>query len=80
MLTPIVGMVRKDLQIFLSDRRAVIMAFVVPIAIASFFGSIFSGGGSTEAARIPIAVVDQDGSAHLEGDRRARLDRHEPAS
>ena len=63
MLTPIVGMVRKDLQIFLSDRRAVLMAFVVPIAIASFFGSIFSGGGSTEAARIPIAVVDHDASA-----------------
>jgi len=76
MLTPIVGMVRKDLQIFLSDRRAVLMAFVVPIAIASFFGSIFSGGGSTEAARIPIAVVDHDGSgisraivAHASTDR-----------
>lgn len=63
MLIPIVGMVRKDLQIFLSDRRAVLMAFVVPIAIASFFGSIFSGGGSTEAARIPVAIVDLDGSA-----------------
>ena len=36
-------MVRKDLQLFFSDRRAVIMSFVVPIAIASFFGSIFSG-------------------------------------
>jgi ABC-2 type transport system permease protein len=76
MLTPIVGMVRKDLQIFFSDRRAVIMAFLVPIAIASFFGSIFSGGGSTDAARIPIAVVDHDGSAisksileHVSGDK-----------
>ena len=36
-------MVRKDLQLFFSDRRAVIMSFAVPIAIASFFGSIFSG-------------------------------------
>ena len=38
----ILAMVRKDLQLFFSDRRAVIMGFVAPIAIASFFGSIFS--------------------------------------
>jgi ABC-2 type transport system permease protein len=56
-------MVRKDLRLFLSDRRAVIMSVVVPIAIASFFGSIFSGGGSSEAAKIPVAMVNQDGSA-----------------
>ena len=40
---PLLAMVRKDLQLFFSDRRAVIISFVVPIAIASFFGSIFSG-------------------------------------
>jgi ABC-2 type transport system permease protein len=58
----ILAMVRKDLQLFFSDRRAVIMSFLVPIAIASFFGSIFSGPSrNTEAAKIPIIVVDQDG-------------------
>jgi ABC-2 type transport system permease protein len=42
----------------------VIVSFVVPIAIASFFGSIFSGpGNNTEPARIAIAIVDQDASA-----------------
>jgi ABC-2 type transport system permease protein len=55
-------MVRKDMQLFFSDRRSVIVGFVVPIAIASFFGSIFSGPGNSERARIGIAVVDQDGS------------------
>jgi ABC-2 type transport system permease protein len=66
--TTLVAMVRKDLLLFLADRRAVIMSFAVPIAIASFFGSIFSGQGSpTEAARIPVAVVDQDGSAISRG-------------
>ena len=60
--TQILAMVRKDLQLFFSDRRAVIMSFLVPIAIASFFGSIFSGPSrNTEAAKIPIIVVDQDG-------------------
>ena len=42
-ITPLMAMVRKDLQIFFSDRRSVIVSFVVPIAIAAFFGSIFAG-------------------------------------
>ena len=68
MLIPIVAMVRKDLQLFFADRRAVIMSFIVPIAIASFFGSIFSGPGqNSEAAKIPVAMVDQDGSAISKG-------------
>jgi len=56
---PLRAMVRKDLQLFFSDRRAVIMSFGMPIAIASFFGSIFSGP-SHERARIAVAIVDQD--------------------
>jgi ABC-2 type transport system permease protein len=59
-IIPIAAMVRKDLQIFVSDRRAVIMAIVVPIVIASFFGSVLSGA-DTGDARIPVLVVDQDG-------------------
>jgi ABC-type multidrug transport system permease subunit len=63
-LTPLLAMVRKDLQLFFSDRRSVIVSFVVPIAIASFFGSIFSGPTrSSEPARIAVAIIDQDGSA-----------------
>jgi ABC-2 type transport system permease protein len=60
------ALVRKDLQIFFGDRRAVILTFAVPIAIASFFGAIFSGaggGGTSEAAKIPVMVVDDDRSA-----------------
>jgi ABC-2 type transport system permease protein len=63
MLTPLAAMIRKDLQLFFSDRRAVIMGFVAPIAIASFFGSIFSGNNNGEQARVPVAIVDQDNSA-----------------
>jgi ABC-2 family transporter len=59
-----VALVRKDLQLFFGDRRAVILSFAIPIAIASFFGSIFRGtGGDSEPAKIPVAVVDRDGSA-----------------
>lgn len=63
----IAAMIRKDLQLFVTDRRAVIMTLVAPIAIASFFGSIFSGVSDTERAKIPIAVVDQDNSAVSKG-------------
>ena len=68
-ITPLVAMVRKDLQLFFSDRRAVIMSFAVPIAIASFFGAIFSGSSNrnTETAKIPVVIVDQDNSVISNG-------------
>ena len=66
-LKPVLAMARKDLLIFFGDRRSVILSFVVPIAIASFFGSIFSGSGSSEPARIDVAIVDQDNSTISKG-------------
>jgi len=67
-MTPLMAMVRKDLQLFFADRRAVILTFAVPIAIASFFGSIFSGPSrNSEPARISVAVIDQDASAISKG-------------
>jgi len=68
MFTPLVAMVRKDLLLFFSDRRSVIVSFVVPIAIASFFGSIFSGASRNgERARVAVMVVDRDESAISRG-------------
>jgi len=77
MITPLKAFVRKDLKIFFGDRRAVVMSFVAPILIGAFFGYIFGGlGGKTETSKIPILVVDQDGSdishdvfARLSGDK-----------
>jgi ABC-2 type transport system permease protein len=82
-LVVLAAMVRKDLQLFLADRRALVMAFVAPVAIASFFGSLFPGpGGTAEPARISIHVVDEDGSAiskaivaALQEDRALRVTR-----
>jgi ABC-2 type transport system permease protein len=79
-LTALVALVRKDLRLFMVDRRALLMAFAAPIAIASFFGSIFPGGGpSTEPARVAIHLADQDGGpiaaaivAGLQGDKNLR--------
>ncbi len=79
-LIPLLAMVRKDLQLFFSDRRSVIVSFVVPIAIASFFGSIFSGGagGNSEPARIARGHRRSRRQRDREGDRRRRADRQEP--
>jgi ABC-2 type transport system permease protein len=63
-MTAFLAMVRKDLLLFLSDRRAVIVAFAVPIAIGSFIGSVTNGAGrNNEPLRIRIALVDLDDSA-----------------
>jgi ABC-2 type transport system permease protein len=62
-LIPFLAMVRKDLRLFFTDRRAVLLTFAAPIAIASFIGSITQNAGrSTERARISVAIVDEDGS------------------
>jgi ABC-2 type transport system permease protein len=43
MITPLRALIRKDLQLFFADRRAVLMSFVAPIVIGSFFGYILGG-------------------------------------
>lgn len=63
MTTAFLAMVRKDLRLFMKDRRAVIIGFVAPIAIASFFGFIFGGAtGKTQISRIKVLFADQDES------------------
>jgi ABC-2 type transport system permease protein len=63
-MTAYTALVKRDLKLFFRDRRAVLMCFAAPILIGSFFGYLFGGvPGSGEAARIPVAVIDQDESA-----------------
>jgi ABC-2 type transport system permease protein len=62
-LTPLFAIVRKDLLLFFTDRRAVLVTFAVPIVIASFIGSLTQNAGrNTERARISVAIADEDGS------------------
>jgi ABC-2 type transport system permease protein len=57
------ALVRKDLQLFFHDRRAVVVSLLVPIVCGSFFGYLFGGqGGKTETSRLPVLFIDQDGS------------------
>jgi ABC-2 type transport system permease protein len=62
-MIPFLALVRKDLKLFFNDRRAVIVSMLVPIVLASFFGYLFGGqGGNAETSKVPVLVIDQDGS------------------
>ena len=60
--TAIWAIIRNDLRIFRTDRRAVVVGILVPILISAFFGYVFGGTGNTESGKIPMAVVDEDQS------------------
>ena len=61
-MTAFLALVIKDLQIFLGDRRAVIMAFAAPILIGTFFGYVFGGGSRSDKTpgKMAVLFVDQE--------------------
>lgn len=59
----ILALLWKDLRLFVGDRKAMLITFLVPIGIASFFASIFgNASGPSKSTKIPVLVVDHDGS------------------
>jgi ABC-2 type transport system permease protein len=60
-MTAFLALIRKDLILFLSDRRALIVSLALPIVIGAFFGYVFGGSGAKGSA-IEIALVLQDTS------------------
>ncbi len=74
-----IALLRKDLVLHFSNRRAVLMSLVAPILIAAFFGSLF-GRSDKGPAQIPVVLTDLDQSeisarivANLRGDPALRL-------
>ncbi|MEL7472123.1 MAG: ABC transporter permease [Planctomycetota bacterium] len=58
----VLSLARKDLLLLWRDRVGFFFVFGFPLLIAIFFGLVFSGPGSGPGARLPIVVVDRDGS------------------
>lgn len=56
------ALIRKDLVLYFSNKRALLITLAAPILIAAFFGSVM-GGPPKKPTRVPVAVVDLDGSA-----------------
>lgn len=61
-MTAFLALVRKDLILFLCDRRALLLNLVVPIVLASFFSYLFGGSGKASTSRIDVGLVQEDGS------------------
>jgi len=63
MLNLLFELVRKDLKIFIADRKSVAISFSIPIILACFVGYLMSQGGSSgEPKKVHIVIVDQDRS------------------
>jgi len=61
-MTAIIAMIRKDLILYLNDKRALMLNLLMPIVLAAFFGSLFGGSGSGNTSKIEIGLVQQDSS------------------
>lgn len=53
----------KDLRLFISDRRAVLMTFLMPIALISIFAMAFGGEEERNSRPVSLLISDQDQSA-----------------
>ena len=62
-VTPFLALVRKDLILFLSDRRALLVSLLLPIVIGTFFGYLFGDTKPKAAGRIEMILVRQDSGA-----------------
>ena len=62
--TAFLAMIRKDLQLFFSDHRSVIVSFAVPILIGAFIGTLTNDMGSSNnrPLRVKVAMADLDRS------------------
>jgi ABC-2 type transport system permease protein len=60
-MNALIALVRKDLVLYFSNKRALAITLAAPILIAAFFGAVM-GGPPKKPARVPIAVVDLDAS------------------
>jgi ABC-2 type transport system permease protein len=56
------SLVRHELRLFLSDKKALITSILVPIGIAAFFGMILGGSGSKPKSAMTLLVADNDKS------------------
>ena len=64
-LTAFKALVRKDIALFVRDRRALVVSVLTPIVVAAFFGFLFGGTGSggNPISRMAVGITDQDDTA-----------------
>jgi len=62
-MNALLALIRVQVRLYLSNRRALAINLAMPIIIAAFFGSLFGGsGGDDKPLRVKVAVADLDRS------------------
>jgi ABC-2 type transport system permease protein len=62
-MTALIALIRKDLILYLKDKRALMLHLLMPVVLAAFFGSLFGGdGGGDSTSKIDLGLVVQDKS------------------
>ncbi len=61
-MTALLALIRKDLLLFVNDRRALLLTLMMPIVLGAFFGFLFGGSGSKQSGKIEIGLVVLDHS------------------
>ncbi|NGZ88343.1 ABC transporter permease [Duganella aceris] len=61
-MTALIALVRKDLILYLNDKRALMLHLLMPIILAAFFGSLFGGAAETRTSKIEVGLVMLDQS------------------
>lgn len=61
-MTALLALVRKDLILYLNDKRALMLHLLMPVLLAAIFGSLFGGASSSNTGKIDIGLVMLDGS------------------
>ncbi len=56
-------LVQKDFVLFLRDRKAMMLTYLLPIALISLFALAYGGIGGSKAGPVKLLVSDQDSSA-----------------
>jgi ABC-2 type transport system permease protein len=58
-MNAVFALMRKDLRLFFSNRRSLVVSIVAPILIAAFFGGLSAAEDSTPS-KVAVGVVDED--------------------
>ena len=66
-MTALIALIRKDLILYLNDKRAWMLHLLMPVILAAVFGSMFGGGPEAKTSRIDVGLVLLDQS---EGGRK----------
>jgi ABC-2 type transport system permease protein len=61
-MTALIALIRKDLILYLNDKRALMLHLLMPVVLAAFFGSLFGGSGSGDTSKIDVGLVVLDQS------------------